>query len=103
RPPALLRAAGHSAGRFTSPHLTRYNERICVNGSEASDPELIESFERIDAARGAITLTFFEYSTLAALDLFRRASVDTAVLVVGLGGRLDATNIIDSDVGVVCS
>jgi dihydrofolate synthase/folylpolyglutamate synthase len=100
---ALLRAAGHSSGRFTSPHLTRYNERICVNGSEASDPELIESFERIDAARGAITLTFFEYSTLAALDLFRRASVDTAVLEVGLGGRLDATNIIDSDVGVVCS
>lgn len=100
---ALLRAADQSAGRFTSPHLTRYNERICVNGREASDAELIESFERIEAARGEITLTFFEYSTLAALELFRRARVDTAVLEVGLGGRLDATNIIDSDVAIICS
>jgi len=100
---ALLRAAGRRSGRFTSPHLRRYNERICVDGVEASDAELIESFERIDAARGAITLTFFEYNALAALDHFRRKSVDVAVLEVGLGGRLDATNIIDADVGVICS
>ncbi len=100
---ALLRTAGQSSGRFTSPHLTRYNERICVDGSEATDAELIESFQRIDDARGEITLTFFEYSALAALDQFRRARVDTAVLEVGLGGRLDATNIIDADVSVVCS
>jgi dihydrofolate synthase / folylpolyglutamate synthase len=100
---ALLRAAGLRCGRFTSPHLVRYNERICVNGLEASDASLIESFERIDAARGDITLTFFEYNALAALDLFRRAAVDVAVLEVGLGGRLDATNIIDADVAVICS
>ncbi len=100
---ALLRAAGQSTGRFTSPHLVRYNERICVNGNEATDAQLIESFERIDAARREITLTFFEYNTLAALESFRRARVDTAVLEVGLGGRLDATNILDADVAVVCS
>ncbi|MEJ0084705.1 MAG: bifunctional tetrahydrofolate synthase/dihydrofolate synthase [Pseudomonadota bacterium] len=100
---ALLRAAGRKTGRFTSPHLTRYNERICIDGIEAHDAELIGSFTRIDAARGDITLTFFEYNTLAALDLFTRAKVEFAVLEVGLGGRLDATNILDADVGIVCS
>jgi dihydrofolate synthase/folylpolyglutamate synthase len=100
---ALLRAAGRRTGRFTSPHLVRYNERICIDGVEADDASLIASFERIDAARAGTTLTFFEYNTLAALDLFARAPVDVAVLEVGLGGRLDATNIVDADVGVVCS
>jgi len=100
---ALLRAAGLRCGRFTSPHLARYNERICVDGAEASDASLIESFERIDAVRGDVTLTFFEYNALAALDLFQRTVVDVAVLEVGLGGRLDATNIIDADVAVICS
>jgi len=100
---AVLRAHGVRTGRFTSPHLRRYNERICVDGVEASDAALIESFERIDAARGDITLTFFEYNALAALDHFRREKVEVAVLEVGLGGRLDATNIIDADVGIVCS
>jgi dihydrofolate synthase/folylpolyglutamate synthase len=100
---ALLRAAGLRCGRFTSPHLSRYNERICIDGVEASDSSLIASFERIDAARGDITLTFFEYNALAALDQFRASSVDVAVLEVGLGGRLDATNILDADVAVVCS
>jgi dihydrofolate synthase/folylpolyglutamate synthase len=100
---AVLRATGHRCGRFTSPHLTRYNERICIDGVEASDAALIESFERIDQARREITLTFFEYNTLAALHCFARSSVDVAVLEVGLGGRLDATNIIDADVAVVCS
>ncbi len=100
---AVLRAAGLHCGRFTSPHLRRYNERICIDGVEATDASLIASFERIDALRGDITLTFFEYNALAALDLFRLAQVDVAVLEVGLGGRLDATNIIDADVAVVCS
>jgi dihydrofolate synthase/folylpolyglutamate synthase len=100
---AMLRAAGRRCGRFTSPHLNRYNERICIDGVEASDQQLIAAFERIDAARGDITLTFFEYNTLAALDLFAQANVEVAVLEVGLGGRLDATNIIDADVAVVCS
>jgi len=99
----LLRAAGKHTGRFTSPHLVRYNERICIDGREAGDAELIAAFERIEAVRGSTTLTFFEYNTLAALDLFARAAVDVAVLEVGLGGRLDATNIVDADVGVVCS
>ena len=100
---ALFRAAGKRTGRFTSPHLVRYNERICIDGVEARDEELIAAFERIDAARGATTLTFFEYNTLAALDVFARRAVEVAVLEVGLGGRLDATNIVDADVGVVCS
>ena len=100
---ALFRGAGQRTGRFTSPHLLRYNERICIDGVEAGDAELIASFQRIDAARGTTTLTFFEYNALAALDLFARATVDVAVLEVGLGGRLDATNIVDADVGVVCS
>jgi dihydrofolate synthase/folylpolyglutamate synthase len=100
---ALLRAAGRHCGRFTSPHLSRYNERICIDGAEAPDDDLIAAFERIDAARGDLTLTFFEYNALAALELFARARVDVAVLEVGLGGRLDATNIIDADVGVVTS
>ena len=71
---ALLRAFGKRTGRFTSPHLVRYNERICVDGVEADDARLIASFERIEAARGATTLTFFEYNALAALDIFARAS-----------------------------
>jgi len=100
---AILRAAGRRTGRFTSPHLVRYNERICIDGREVPDADLIASFERIEAARGSTTLTFFEYNALAALDLFMRAPVDVAVLEVGLGGRLDATNIVDADVGVVCS
>jgi len=100
---ALFRSGGLTSGRFTSPHLRRYNERICVNDVEATDAELIESFERIEAVRGSTTLTFFEYNALAALDHFRRRAVDVAVLEVGLGGRLDATNIIDADVGVLTS
>lgn len=100
---AMFRAHGRRTGRFTSPHLVRYNERICIDGVEADDAALIGAFERIEAARGGITLTFFEYNTLAALDLFGRSGVDVAVLEVGLGGRLDATNIVDADVGVICS
>jgi dihydrofolate synthase/folylpolyglutamate synthase len=100
---SMLRTAGWRSGRFTSPHLVRYNERICIDGVEADDASLVASFERIEAARAGTTLTFFEYNTLAALDLFARAGVDVAVLEVGLGGRLDATNIVDADVGIVCS
>ena len=100
---ALLLALGAHAGAFTSPHLVRYNERIRIGGREVSDAELIGAFERIEAARAATTLTFFEYNTLAALLLFVEAKVDAAVLEVGLGGRLDATNLVDADVGVVVS
>ncbi len=100
---ALLAAMGYRVGLFISPHLRLYNERISIHGVSATDAELVAAFERIEAARGSITLTYFEFSTLAALDLFARARVDFAVLEVGLGGRLDATNIVDADVAAVCS
>jgi dihydrofolate synthase/folylpolyglutamate synthase len=99
----LLRALGMKAGAFTSPHLIRYNERIHVDGAEAGDAELIAAFEAIDAARGDTTLTFFEYNALAALHVFRARRVEVAVLEVGLGGRLDAVNIVDAEAAIVCS
>src|SRR5580658_649850 len=100
---ALALALGLRVGSLTSPHLLRYNERIRVEGREATDAELVDVFERIEAARGATTLTFFEYNTLAALLLFADREVDVAMLEVGLGGRLDAVNLVDADVAVVCS
>jgi dihydrofolate synthase/folylpolyglutamate synthase len=100
---ALLTAVGARTGLFTSPHLIRYNERIRVGGREVTDAELIAVFERIEAARGATTLTFFEYNTLAALAIFTEARVDAAVLEVGLGGRLDATNLVTADAAVLAS
>ena len=99
----ILRNAGYKIGRYTSPHLLRYNERICINGIEATDTELCESFDRIDRARGNISLTYFEFGTLAALDLFRQHSVQIAILEVGLGGRLDAVNILDADISLITS
>lgn len=100
---ALLRAAGASTGMFTSPHFLRYNERIRVDGVEVGDDELIRAFERIEAARGSTTITFFEFNALAALVIFADRRVDVAILEVGLGGRLDAVNLLDADVAVVCS
>ncbi len=100
---ALLRAAGRSTGLFTSPHFLRYNERIRIDGGEVEDTALVAAFERIEAARGAISLTFFEYNTLAALWLFAERAVQFAILEVGLGGRLDATNLVAADVAVLCS
>jgi dihydrofolate synthase/folylpolyglutamate synthase len=100
---ALLAARGARVGLFTSPHLLRYNERIRIAGAEVEDAALIGAFERIEAARGDTTLTFFEYNTLAALLLFAAAAVDAAVLEVGLGGRLDAANLLDADVAVLAS
>ena len=99
----ILRNAGYKIGRYTSPHLLRYNERICINGNEATDTELCESFDRIDRARGDISLTYFEFGTLAALDLFRQHNVQLAILEVGLGGRLDAVNILDADISLITS
>ena len=99
----ILRNAGYKVGRYTSPHLLRYNERICINGEQVTDTELCESFDRIDRARGDISLTYFEFGTLAALDLFRQHDVQLAILEVGLGGRLDAVNILDADVSLITS
>jgi dihydrofolate synthase / folylpolyglutamate synthase len=98
---AMLTAAGQKVGCYTSPHLIRYNERIRIAGVDASDTALIESFERIELARGDIPLTYFEFGTLAAFDLFARADLDVAILEVGLGGRLDAVNLIDADAAII--
>lgn len=100
---SMLRVSGVRCGAFTSPHLIRYNERITVDGEQSTDDELVAAFERIEAARGSTTLTFFEYNALAALMVFADRKVDVAVLEVGLGGRLDATNAVDADVAVVTS
>jgi dihydrofolate synthase / folylpolyglutamate synthase len=100
---ALLQAGGWRTGLFTSPHLRRYNERIAIDGSEAGDAELVAAFAAIDAARAANTLTYFEYNTLAALCVFRERRAQAVVLEVGLGGRLDSTNIVDADLAVLCS
>lgn len=100
---ALLRAAGCSVGTYTSPHLLRYNERVVIDGAFASDEELCQAFARIDEASSDISLTYFEFGTLAALDIFQRRQVDVIVLEVGLGGRLDAVNILDADVAIVTS
>ena len=98
---AIARASGYRTGAFTSPHLLRYNERIRIDGKEAPDADLVQAFEAIETARADLALTYFEFGTLAALYLFARAGLDLAVLEVGLGGRLDAVNIIDADVSAI--
>lgn len=98
---AIARAAGWKVGAYTSPHLLRYNERVRIDGQDVSDDALTAAFQAIEAARGSTTLTYFEYGTLAALKLFGDAGLDLAVLEVGLGGRLDAVNIVDADVAVI--
>jgi dihydrofolate synthase/folylpolyglutamate synthase len=97
----ILQAAGLRVGTYTSPHLVHYNERIKVNGVPATDHELVRSFEAIETARRGIELTFFEYGTLAALAHFSAQDCDAWVLEVGLGGRLDAVNIIDGDFSAI--
>jgi dihydrofolate synthase/folylpolyglutamate synthase len=100
---AVLSASGYRVGTYTSPHLLHYNERIRVFGQCASDKAICESFARIEAVRGEISLTYFEFSTLAALLIFAEARPDVVVLEVGLGGRLDAVNIVDPDLAIVSS
>lgn len=97
----LCRELGLKTGVTTSPHLLRFNERIVVDGVQASDELLCRAFARIEAARGDISLTYFEFAALAALLIFREANVDVAVLEVGLGGRLDAMNLVTPDVSVI--
>lgn len=100
---SLLQAQGLKVGVYSSPHLLRYNERVQVAGVEASDVELCAAFAAVEAARGEISLTYFEMGTLAAFWLFQRAGLDVAVLEVGLGGRLDAVNLIDADLALITS
>jgi len=98
---AILQAAGYKLGVYTSPHLLRYNERIRLDGVAVDEAVLCEAFARIDAAREDISLTYFEFGTLAALSIFQQAGIQVALLEVGLGGRLDAVNIIDADAALI--
>lgn len=98
---AIARAAGLRTGSYTSPHLLRYNERVRIDGVDAGDDALTAAFGAVEAARGQTPLTYFEFGTLAALHLFAQAGLDLAILEVGLGGRLDATNLVDADVAVI--
>ncbi|MGB0289403.1 bifunctional folylpolyglutamate synthase/dihydrofolate synthase [Aequoribacter sp.] len=100
---ALLRAQGVAVGVFTSPHIVSFNERIVINDELASDAAIVDAFEAIEQARGEISLTYYEFSALAAAFIFQQAQVDVWILEVGLGGRLDAVNIFDADVAVVTS
>jgi dihydrofolate synthase/folylpolyglutamate synthase len=100
---AILRSAGYRVGCYTSPHLLVYNERVRIDGVNSTDAALVEAFEAVEAARGDITLTYFEFGTLAALIAFAEARVDVAILEVGLGGRLDAVNAFDADCAIVTS
>ena len=100
---AILHAAGYKTACYTSPHLLRYNERIRINRKPASDAEIVESFLAVEAARQQTSLTYFEFGTLAALHHFSRSEVDVLILEVGMGGRLDAVNVMDSDCAIVTS
>lgn len=100
---AVLQQAGFKTGCYTSPHIHVFNERIRINAVNVSDESLIAAFEAIDEARNNETLSYFEFATLAGLYLFRQNEVDVALLEVGLGGRLDAVNIIDADIAVISS
>ncbi len=98
---SIYREAAYKTGCYTSPHLVDYNERVCIDGSQATDSDLCEAFEAIDAARGEISLTYFEFGTLAAAYLFQKHEVDVAIFEVGLGGRLDAVNLWDADTALI--
>lgn len=98
---AIYLAAGYRVGAYTSPHLLRYNERIRLHGREVDDTALCHAFAAVDQVRADISLTYFEFGTLAALALFEQAELDIVLLEVGLGGRLDAVNIVDADVAVI--
>jgi dihydrofolate synthase/folylpolyglutamate synthase len=100
---AIFLAGGYRVGLYTSPHLVRFNERVRICGQMVSDEALINAFHLIEKTRGDISLSYFEFTTLAALYLFKEAKLDVIILEVGLGGRLDAVNVVDSDVAIVTS
>jgi len=99
----LLASAGRTVGAYTSPHLQRYNERVRINGTEVCDQTLADAFDTVEAARGSTTLTYFEFGTLAAFVVFSESGVEDWVLEVGLGGRLDAVNVLDADLAIITS
>ncbi len=98
---AILLRAGYRVGAYSSPHLLSYNERIRIDAAPVSDDELCAAFARVDAARAGTSLTYFEFGTLAALDIMTRRRLEVALLEVGLGGRLDAVNLVDADVALI--
>jgi len=98
---AILRAAGYRTGTYTSPHILKYNERICVDGMPCDDATICSSFDRIDTARQTTSLSYFEFATLAAIDIFQLQNIDIAILEVGMGGRLDAVNLFDTDIALI--
>ncbi|WP_194714038.1 bifunctional tetrahydrofolate synthase/dihydrofolate synthase [Noviherbaspirillum soli] len=100
---AILLQAGYRVGLYTSPHLVHFNERARLNGEIVNDAALVEQFQAVESARGDVSLTYFEFTTLAILRLFAQAGLDAVILEVGLGGRLDAVNVIDADVAIVTS
>ncbi len=97
----IFSSAGISTGSYTSPHVHRFNERIRIDGQPVSDEKIIAAFDAIDHARGDISLSYFEFSTLAGLHIQQQAAVQVMLLEVGLGGRLDATNIVDTDIAII--
>jgi len=100
---SIYRAAGYRTGAYTSPHLVRYNERVRVDGAPLDDEPLIDAFAAVEAARASIPLTYFEFGTLAALHALRKFPLDVVILEVGMGGRLDAVNVVDADAALVTS
>ena len=100
---AILTQAGFRTGLFTSPHLVRFEERCRIRGQNVDAADLIAAFARVESARAEISLTYFEFTTLAILDTLARAGLDAVILEVGLGGRLDAVNIIDTDCAIITS
>jgi len=98
---AIYLAAGFRVGCYTSPHLLAFNERICIDHRPISDESLCEAFQLLEAVRGDTPLTYFETTTLAALHYFKKCSLDVVILEVGIGGRLDATNIVDADLAII--
>ncbi|RLM24879.1 bifunctional tetrahydrofolate synthase/dihydrofolate synthase [Brenneria alni] len=100
---SILLAAGLRVGVYGSPHLLCYTERVRIQGKELPESLHCQAFASVEAGRGDVSLTYFEFGTLAALQMFKQAKLDVVILEVGLGGRLDATNIIDADVAVVTS
>lgn len=100
---SILRYAGYRVGMHTSPHLLRFNERCQIAGNEVDDKTLIAAFEEVEKARGQTALTYFEFTGLAILRIFQQAKLDAVILEIGLGGRLDAMNAIDTDCAILCS
>ena len=100
---AVYKAQGYRVGAYSSPHILKYNERIKIDGKPVSDELICDAFARIESVRGYISLSYFEFGTLAALDIFWRSGLDIQLLEVGLGGRLDAVNIVDPDVSLITS